>query len=268
MAQQAATARATFELENAVAAVDDNDALFRYDAAAQRATEQQRPWRDNPHYFNQCAPARDERRGVRRGVVCAAPGCVCALRAAPSPRTLSASRCCARLASDALAAPRAAQRAHLRAGAGEDDHALPLRRQPGGAAAAAAEPHARPKPLALALSSRLLLLRLTRLLARHTGQVMGMMQGKTMGDTFVVLDSFALPVEGARRGGACVRKQLALTRAPRRAGTETRVNAGNEANEYMVEVVEMAKSIGRPARSHAQHAWQHALPCVCTTLAA
>ncbi len=58
-----------------------------------------------------------------------------------------------------------------------------------------------PKPLALALSSRLLPLRLTRLLARHTGQVMGMMQGKTMGDTFVVLDSFALPVEGARRGG-------------------------------------------------------------------
>jgi hypothetical protein len=28
------------------------------------------------------------------------------------------------------------------------------------------------------------------------------------------------------------------------------VNAGNEANEYMVEVVEMAKSIGRPARAH------------------
>jgi len=32
------------------------------------------------------------------------------------------------------------------------------------------------------------------------------------------------------------------------AGTETRVNAGNEANEYMVDVVEMAKSIGRPVR--------------------
>ena len=38
----------------------------------------------------------------------------------------------------------------------------------------------------------------------------------------------------------------AQTRA--RAGTETRVNAGHEANEYMVEVVEMAKSIGRPVR--------------------
>ena len=50
------------------------------------------------------------------------------------------------------------------------------------------------------------------------------MQGKGMGDTFVVLDAFALPVEG----------------------TETRVNAGNEANEYMVEVIDLAKSVGRP----------------------
>jgi hypothetical protein len=39
--------------------------------------------------------------------------------------------------------------------------------------------------------------------------------------------------------------------ATRCAGTETRVNAGNEANEYMVEVVEMAKSIGRPVRAQA-----------------
>ena len=28
---------------------------------------------------------------------------------------------------------------------------------------------------------------------------MGMMQGKVIGDTFIVLDSFALPVEGPRR---------------------------------------------------------------------
>ena len=40
-------------------------------------------------------------------------------------------------------------------------------------------------------------------------QVMGMLQGKTMGDTFVVMDVFALPVEG----------------------TETRVNAQAEAYE-------------------------------------
>ena len=43
-------------------------------------------------------------------------------------------------------------------------------------------------------------------------EVMGMMQGKTIGDTFIVTDSFALPVEG----------------------TETRVNAAAEAYEYMV----------------------------------
>jgi hypothetical protein len=31
---------------------------------------------------------------------------------------------------------------------------------------------------------------------------MGMMQGKVIGDTFIVLDSFALPVEGSRVRGA------------------------------------------------------------------
>jgi COP9 signalosome complex subunit 5 len=42
---------------------------------------------------------------------------------------------------------------------------------------------------------------------------MGMLQGKIVSDTFVVIDSFALPVEG----------------------TETRVNAQAEAYEYMVD---------------------------------
>ena len=51
-----------------------------------------------------------------------------------------------------------------------------------------------------------------------------MMQGKTVGDTFIVLDSFALPVEG----------------------TETRVNAASEANEYMVAFVEASRD-ARPA---------------------
>lgn len=58
-------------------------------------------------------------------------------------------------------------------------------------------------------------------------QVMGMMQGKTVGDTFYVLDSFALPVEG----------------------TETRVNAANEANEYMVAFLESSREVGRQARA-------------------
>lgn len=54
-------------------------------------------------------------------------------------------------------------------------------------------------------------------------EVMGMLQGKTVGDTFIVLDSFALPVEG----------------------TETRVNAQAEAYEYMVDFVQASKMVGR-----------------------
>lgn len=46
-------------------------------------------------------------------------------------------------------------------------------------------------------------------------------QGKIDGDTFVVMDSFALPVQG----------------------TETRVNAASEANEYMVEFLERSKNV-------------------------
>lgn len=50
-------------------------------------------------------------------------------------------------------------------------------------------------------------------------EVMGLMQGKIVGDTFVVLDSFPLPVEG----------------------TETRVNAASEANEFMIDYIEASK---------------------------
>lgn len=45
---------------------------------------------------------------------------------------------------------------------------------------------------------------------------MGLMQGKVVNNAIVIMDSFALPVQG----------------------TETRVNAANEANEYMVTYVE------------------------------
>ena len=45
---------------------------------------------------------------------------------------------------------------------------------------------------------------------------MGLMQGKVVGNTIVIMDSFALPVQG----------------------TETRVNAAAEANEYMVEYIQ------------------------------
>ena len=46
-----------------------------------------------------------------------------------------------------------------------------------------------------------------------------MLQGKVLGDTFVVLDAFALPVEG----------------------TETRVNAQAEAYEYIIDFAESNK---------------------------
>ncbi|KZP11460.1 Mov34-domain-containing protein [Athelia psychrophila] len=54
-------------------------------------------------------------------------------------------------------------------------------------------------------------------------EIMGLMQGKVMGDALIVMDSFALPVQG----------------------TETRVNAANEANEYMVEYIQNSEKAGR-----------------------
>jgi COP9 signalosome complex subunit 5 len=50
---------------------------------------------------------------------------------------------------------------------------------------------------------------------------MGLMQGKVVGTSLVVMDSFALPVQG----------------------TETRVNAANEANEYMVEYIGKSEKV-------------------------
>lgn len=50
---------------------------------------------------------------------------------------------------------------------------------------------------------------------------MGLMQGRVQGDCLVILDSFALPVQG----------------------TETRVNAGNEALEYMSQYIESSEKV-------------------------
>lgn len=63
--------------------------------------------------------------------------------------------------------------------------------------------------------------------ARSGGEleVMGVMQGKVLGDTFVVMDAFPLPVEG----------------------TETRVNAQSEAYEYMVDFLETNRVRGGPS---------------------
>ncbi|KAI9217496.1 JAB1/Mov34/MPN/PAD-1 ubiquitin protease-domain-containing protein [Blastocladiella britannica] len=61
--------------------------------------------------------------------------------------------------------------------------------------------------------------------ARRGGslEVMGLMHGKVMGDALVVMDAFALPVEG----------------------TETRVNAQQEAYEYMVQFQDLSSRMGR-----------------------
>ena len=53
------------------------------------------------------------------------------------------------------------------------------------------------------------------------------MQGKVMGDSLVIVDSFALPVQG----------------------TETRVNAASEANEYMVQYVSGSEKVS-PSTVH------------------
>lgn len=66
-------------------------------------------------------------------------------------------------------------------------------------------------------------------------EVMGVMQGKVMGDTFIVIDAFALPVEG----------------------TETRVNAQAEAYEYMVDFLSTAQTAGRPENVVG---WYHSHP--------
>jgi COP9 signalosome complex subunit 5 len=54
-------------------------------------------------------------------------------------------------------------------------------------------------------------------------EVMGLMQGKIAGDTFIVTDAFRLPVEG----------------------TETRVNASAEADEYIVQYLQSCRENGR-----------------------
>lgn len=67
-------------------------------------------------------------------------------------------------------------------------------------------------------------------------EVMGLMQGKVTADgKFVIIDAFPLPVEG----------------------TETRVNAGASANEFMVNFVESCERLGKP-----EHVcgWYHSHP--------
>lgn len=62
-----------------------------------------------------------------------------------------------------------------------------------------------------------------------------MMQGKVRGDTFYVMDAISLPVEG----------------------TETRVNAAADANEYLVNHLDDCERINRPEQVCG---WYHSHP--------
>lgn len=64
---------------------------------------------------------------------------------------------------------------------------------------------------------------------------MGLMQGYVQGDSIIVTDAFRLPVEG----------------------TETRVNAQEEANEYMVEFLQRARDAGQLENAVG---WYHSHP--------
>lgn len=66
-------------------------------------------------------------------------------------------------------------------------------------------------------------------------EIMGLMQGKIAGDTFIVTDAFRLPVEG----------------------TETRVNAQDEANEYMVGYLQSCREQGKLENAVG---WYHSHP--------
>ncbi|KAM3588933.1 COP9 signalosome catalytic subunit rri1 [Umbelopsis sp. WA50703] len=122
-------AQKNWELENNITTVDpDQDSLYFYDAAQQRAIGSERPWKSDPHYYSK----------VR-------------------------------------------------------------------------------------ISAVALIKMVTHARSGGNIEVMGLMQGKVIGDTMIVMDAFALPVEG----------------------TETRVSAQDQAYEYMVAYMEKIKEVGR-----------------------
>ncbi|GAM27607.1 hypothetical protein SAMD00019534_107830 [Acytostelium subglobosum LB1] len=66
-------------------------------------------------------------------------------------------------------------------------------------------------------------------------EVMGLLMGKVEAHTMIIMDSFALPVEG----------------------TETRVNAQADANEYMIEYLDLIRKTGRLENAIG---WYHSHP--------
>ncbi len=72
-------------------------------------------------------------------------------------------------------------------------------------------------------------------------EVMGLLLGKVDGSTMIVMDSFALPVEG----------------------TETRVNAQAQAYEYMAAYTEAAKQVKFSSSLRLPERYVHVLYCYC-----
>lgn len=72
-------------------------------------------------------------------------------------------------------------------------------------------------------------------------EVMGLMTGKIEERTLIVMDSFALPVEGLYSIMSFSALLVVLNRTHK--GTETRVNAQVEAYEYMVSYLETIKKV-------------------------
>ena len=66
-------------------------------------------------------------------------------------------------------------------------------------------------------------------------EVMGLLQGKIEDDSFIITDSFALPVQA----------------------TETRVNAGVEATEYLIQYIDRCMAVGR---NEGSVGWYHSHP--------
>ncbi|KAI9728364.1 MAG: COP9 signalosome catalytic subunit rri1 [Chrysothrix sp. TS-e1954] len=136
-----ATAQTTWELENAIKLTDPHrDALYNYDPEAQKAENEARPWRQDPHYFK-----------------------------------------------------------HVR------------------------------------ISAVALLKMVMHARSGGSIEIMGIMQGYTTGDTFIVTDAVRLPVEG----------------------TETRVNAQAEASEYVVQYLERSRQAGQLENAVG---WYHSHP--------
>jgi len=85
------------------------------------------------------------------------------------------------------------------------------------------------------ISAKALIKMITHTRSGGNVEVMGIMLGKVMGNSMVVVDAFALPVEG----------------------TETRVNAQAEGNEYMIQYISQIQEV---MRSENAIGWYHSHP--------